>query len=223
MGYSSGFPVGKRMNLPFTREQFFKVFSAYNTAVWPAQFVLGILAAALLVLVLGFPEKAGRTVSFGPAFLWAWLSIAYHLAFFWAVNPAVPLFVAISMGSAIAFAWVGGIRGRLQFERGISFRMLLGLAVAVFALVGYPVMGVFMGHRYPATPTFGLPCPTTIFTIGILLMATSNQSRILVIGPVVWAVIGAFAAFVLGVKQDLALVLMAVLGLYLLLRATPSE
>ncbi|MCW9058540.1 MAG: DUF6064 family protein [Gammaproteobacteria bacterium] len=210
------------MNLPFTREQFFEVFAVYNTAVWPAPFLLGVLAILLLVLVLGIPGKAGRAVSFGLAFLWAWLSIAYHLTFFWEVNPAAPLFAAISLGAAIAFAWTGGIRGQLQFERAMSFRVVLGLAVALFALLGYPLIGEFLGHRYPATPTFGLPCPTTIFTFGLLLMAKSNLPRILVVGPLVWAFIGAFAAFSLGVRQDLALVLMVVLGLYLLLQGIRS-
>jgi hypothetical protein len=210
------------MRLPFTREQFFEVFAAYNTTLWPAQVMLGVLAVVLLVLVLGLPGKSGRTVSFGLAFLWAWLSVAYHLAFFWAVNPAAPLFAAISLGAAIAFAWTGGIRGRLQFERGMSFRVGFGLAVAIFPLLGYPLIGEFLGHRYPATPTFGLPCPTTIFTFGVLLMAKTNLPWILVIGPLAWAVIGTFAAFALGVWQDLALVLMVVLGLYLLATSASS-
>lgn len=33
------------MQLPFTTEQFFDVFRAYNTAVWPAQLVLVVLAS----------------------------------------------------------------------------------------------------------------------------------------------------------------------------------
>jgi hypothetical protein len=91
------------MNLPFTVEQFFEVFAAYNMAVWPAQFVLGILAVALLVIPFHSPEAAGRVVSFGLAFLWAWLGIAYHLAFFWAVNPLAPLFATISLAAGKQF------------------------------------------------------------------------------------------------------------------------
>lgn len=92
------------MDLPFTKAQFFEVFAAYNVAVWPAQFVLTLLAVAMLVLVIRGPERAGRLVSYGLALLWAWMAIAYHLAFFWSINPAAPLFAAISLAAAAAFA-----------------------------------------------------------------------------------------------------------------------
>jgi hypothetical protein len=39
------------MNLPFTQQQFFDVFAAYNTAVWPAPYALGALAIDMVVLV----------------------------------------------------------------------------------------------------------------------------------------------------------------------------
>jgi Family of unknown function (DUF6064) len=53
-------------------------------------------------------------------------------------------------------------------------------------------------------PTFGLPCPTTIFTAGLLLLAT-RHSRVLAIVPIVWSVIGGSPAFLLGVSADYAL------------------
>lgn len=74
-----------------------------------------------------------------------------------------------------------------------------------------------MGHRYPATPSFGLPCPITIFTFGVLLMASAKLPKGLLAGPLVWALVGSSAAFALGVWQDLALVLVAGLGVYLVL------
>jgi hypothetical protein len=46
--------------LPFTQDEFFAVFAAYNRAVWPAQVVLYALAAGLLGLLL-FRPSAPRT------------------------------------------------------------------------------------------------------------------------------------------------------------------
>lgn len=211
------------MNLPFSQEQFYAVFTVYNLAVWPAGVVLASLAVALAVAALRFPERAGRPAAFGLAILWAWIALAYHLAFFWAINPAAPLFAAISLGSAAAFAWMGGVKGRLRFERGLSGRVYMGLAVIVFALAVYPVIGIVLGHRYPAAPTFGLPCPTTIFTFGMLLMASPGFPKVLVIGPLAWAVIGSAAAFTFGVLQDLGLVAVACVGVYMLFRRVPSS
>lgn len=205
------------MNLPFSQAQFFELFAAYNTAVWPAQIVLVLLAIVLPILALRWPERAGRPIAFALALLWGWLGIAYHLAFFRTINPAAPWFAAISLAQAIAFAWLGGIRGRLRFERGVSVRAAAGLLVIGFALLAYPAIGWLMGHRYPAVPSFGLPCPTTIFTFGVLLMASAQLPKVLLAGPLLWALIGSSAAFVLGVWQDLALLVVAGLSVYLVL------
>jgi hypothetical protein len=53
-------------------------------------------------------------------------------------------------------------------------------------------------------PTFGVPCPTTIFTVGLLMLATPRLWRLSII-PVIWSVIGGSAAFLLGVSADYAL------------------
>ena len=204
------------MNLPFTQDQFFGVFAAYNVAVWPAQFVLTALAIAMLVIVLWMPERAGRPVSYGLALLWCWLALAYHLAFFWRINPAAPVFAGISLAGAGGFAWYGGVRGGLRFRQGLSARGAVGLLVVLFALAVYPAIGESIGQTYPASPTFGLPCPTTLFTFGILLMAAQDLPRAVIIAPLVWAIIGSAAAFALGVTQDLALVVVVLLGAYML-------
>ena len=69
----------------------------------------------------------------------------------------------------------------------------------------YPALGDALGHRYPAAPTFGLPCPTTIFTIGLLLWAAHRMPRAVLVIPIVWAVFGFQAAVFLGVREDLGL------------------
>jgi len=171
---TSQISAGSEMNLPFTQEQFFEIFPAYNVAVWPAQFVLNVLAIAMVVLVLRAPERAERLVSYGLALLWCWLALAYHLAFFWSINPAAPFFAGVSLAAAGAFAWFGGVRGALQFQQGMSARSAVGLSMVMFALAVYPAIGEYIGHRYPALPTFGLPCPTAIFTLGVLLMAVPS-------------------------------------------------
>ena len=210
------------MSLPFNSEEFFAVFAAYNTAVWPAQFVLVLLAVALVMRVLVSPARARRWVACGLAFLWLWLSLLYHLAFFWSVNPAAPIFAAISLWAAIAFIWGGCVRSGLRFEAGWSVRKSLGLALVLFSLLVYPLLGMWAGHEYPAVPTFGLPCPVTIYTFGIFFMATPTPSRSLVIAPLLWAGIGTFAAFMLHVPQDWSLAVVVVLGFYLLLRGSRS-
>jgi hypothetical protein len=142
--------------------------------------------------------------------------VAYHLAFFRTINPAATIFAALCVGTAGAFAILGGLRGGMTFHKVRNGRDLLGWAMIAYALLGYPAVGALAGHTFPNAPTFGLPCPTTLFTFGLLLLAAPGLHRALVIGPLIWALIGGTAAFSLGVPQDYGLFVAAAIGFYLL-------
>src|SRR5689334_6714460 len=153
------------MILPFTPEQFFAVFRAYNEAMWPAQVFLLALALVAIGLIAVPQVWSGIAVSAILAFLWAWLGLAYHLAFFASINPLAYVFAAGSVAGALVFLWQGVVRRRLEFRFTHTARTFAGISLVLFALIAYPAWSVWAGHRYPAMPTFGLPCPTTLFTI----------------------------------------------------------
>ncbi len=71
-------------------------------------------------------------------------------------------------------------------------------------------------------PTFGLPCPTTLFTIGMLAFLIPPYPRSPVIVPVLWCTVGAQAAFLLGVPQDAGLIVAGVVAVVLLIRSKTS-
>jgi hypothetical protein len=204
------------MQLPFTVEQFFDVFRAYNTTVWPAQVLLLGLAVAAVVLVFVPRRWASVGISAILACLWAWLGLAYHLAFFAPINPLAYPFAALSVAGAVVFLWQGIVRRRLVFRWAVSGRSAAGLVLVVFALVVYPAWTSFSGHGYPALPTFGLPCPTTLFTLGLLAFLAAPYPRGPLVVPLLWCFVGAQAAFLLGVQADLALLVAGVFGLVLL-------
>ena len=177
--------------MPFTREAFFGVFSSYNETIWPAQVLL--LAAAIAAVFV--PRWRRWIVSA----LWVWCAIAFFWTEFTAVTPAAWIFGAIFLaGAFMLFDDAGGA------EQVSPLHGAIGAAFIVYALVLYPLIGYFAGHRYPAIPTFGAPCPLTIFTIG-LLVATRRRPIAPAIAPLIWCAIGGSAAFAMGVPQDLAL------------------
>jgi hypothetical protein len=210
------------MRLPFSVEQFFNLFGEYNAAVWPAQVMLIALAVAAVALVV-FPRGgSGLSVALILAFLWGWLAVAYHLLFFTRINPLAYLFSGVSLAGACLCAWEGAVRRRLRFKWTGGLRAFLGGLLIVYALLVYPLWSVAAGHRYPAAPTFGLPCPTTIFTVGVLAFAASPYPRSVFIVPVLWCAVGLQAAFLLGVTQDFGLGVAGVIGLFLAGRARPK-
>jgi hypothetical protein len=205
------------ISLPFSPEQFFAVFTRYNETVWPMPIALN--SAALLSIALLFVPGAWPSfvITLILALLWAWMAIAYHIAFFTSINPAAWLLGMGFLLGSLAFAWHGIARPDLNFRFVRGVRGISGAALIVFALVLYPVIGYFLGHRYPSAPTFGLPCPTTIFTLGLLLYAASPLPKTVLVVPLLWAAVGALAAFQLGVYEDLALAIAGVVTIVVML------
>jgi hypothetical protein len=211
------------MNLPFTTDEFFQVFRRYNTAVAPAQIALFALGVFVAALSLWRPQRSSRFLSAALAFLWIWMAIVYHWMFFSQINPAARIFAATFAVEGVLFVWIGLVNQRLEFESGSPPRRTVSLLLFVYALVVYPVLGHLGGHRYPALPTFGLPCPTTILTLGVLCLGRPPAVWWALAIPLTWSVVGSFAAFRLGVPQDLGLSAAAVLTLSVVLSRTPAS
>jgi hypothetical protein len=207
------------MGIPFTIEQFYGVFRAYNIAVWPAQWFLVFLGLAAVVLALAPRRGSGVAVSAILGALWAWIAVAYHLAFFARISPPAYGFAALSAAGAVVFIWVGVIRRSLAFKWVSDLKSAAGVTLIVFALALYPAWSTYAGHPYPELPTFGLPCPTTIFTVGLLCFAVPPTPRSPLIVPLLWCLVGTQAAFLFGVWPDLGLIAAGAVGIGLLLSA----
>ncbi|HEY9450103.1 MAG TPA: DUF6064 family protein [Gemmatimonadaceae bacterium] len=199
------------MRLPFSAEQFFDVLRRYNEAVWPAQWLLVALALAAIVLAFRGSSRGSRVIAGILAVLWLWMGIVYHLTFFAKINPAALLFAAAFVLQAGLVAWMGVWHSQLTFRAPSGVRGLLGGVILTYALVAYPLLGQALGHRYPYAPTFGLPCPTTLFTLGLLLWAVPRAPRLVLVIPILWALIGTSAAAVLSVWEDVGLAAVAIL------------
>lgn len=187
---------------PFTAEQFFDVFVAYNTVVWPAQVLLVLVALAAVAVAVGGVRGHERLVPLSLGALWIWMGAAYHWAFFADINPAAPIFAVLFVAEGMLLLWVGLTRRVETFRPRLDGAGVSGGFLVLYALLLYPLLGVAAGHRYPANPTFGLPCPTTIFTVGLLLWARPRVPPIVLVVPALWAVVGASAVRFFGVLED---------------------
>ena len=104
------------------------------------------------------------------------------------------------------------IKKRVGFGLAQNIYAVIGLLFIAYALIIYPLIGTYLGHGYPRLPTFGLPCPTTIFTFGIFLMADKKFPLSLLVIPLIWSIIGFFAALSLGITEDYMLLVAGVTG-----------
>jgi hypothetical protein len=203
------------MSLPFTQEQFFEVFGRYNEAVMPLQIGLFLLGLSAFGAMVVRRRESDRVISAILAGLWVWMGVVYHLVYFRPVNPAATLFGSMFLGGAAVFIWTGVVQGRLVYDCGSRVRRVTGHALIAYALVVYPFLSAVLGREFPEMPTFGLPCPTTIFTIGMLAFLSAPFPRYVFAIPIAWALIGSQAALLLGVYEDLGLLAAGLVGVWL--------
>ena len=203
--------------IPFSVAQFLDSFRQYNVAVWPVQVILNALALAAIGLTLLRTRDFSCIVAGILSLLWLWTGLVYHFLFFARINKAAYLFAAIFVVQSILLAYMGIIKRRLSFGINQSASGIVGGLFLVYALAIYPVVSDWLGHKYPLTPTFGVPCPTTIFTFGIILWTRGKPPLSLMIIPFIWSLVGFSAAVSLKMSEDFGLVVSGVLGFTLLI------
>ncbi len=209
--------------MPFTTEEFLGVFKSYNEAIFPFQAVLIISAVFIVIQVFRKRKIGNELITWVLAFFWMWVGVVYQIMFFSSINPAAYIFGSAFILEALFILKSGVIDKKLEFGFSKDLNHYTGLILIIYALVIYPVLNVYFGHAYPSNPTFGLPCPTTIFTFGLFLMTTRRIPLYLLIIPFLWALLGISAAIQLGIYEDIGLIFSGILAVSLIVKDKVQE
>lgn len=193
--------------LPFTHEQFLDTFAAFNAAWWFVGLALWLLT---VVSVIAFTRRQAppRLLFILLALHWAWSGTAYHLGYFAAINPAAVLFGAAFLLQAALFTAASARRDATSMRWSRGPRLWVSAGFILYSFI-YPLLILLTGFSWPRMPAYGVPCPTTLFTAGVLLALDPGRYRALTVVPLLWSLVGGSAAFALGVVPDLALLLAA--------------
>lgn len=198
------------MAVPPTTEQFLDIFAAYNGAIWPLQLVAYGLAALVVAAALFPARESDRFVTVTLASFWLMTGVGYHWAHFAPVNRFAYVFGLLFVLQAGVLINLGVRRDVLRFRLHATPAGLLGAALAVYATVAYPGVAALLGHAYPRLPLVGVaPCPTTIFTLGVLLWGDPRPHRGALAIPLLWALVGATAVPLWGMWEDTGLLVAA--------------
>jgi hypothetical protein len=204
------------MNMTLTLEILLETFEKYNLAIWPMQIVAYVLGIVALFFAIKRTEYSARIVTGILSFLWLWTAIGFFLLYFGPVYTPAYGFGVLFIIQGVAF-FSSVLKPRLSFGFKGDVYSIVGLLFIAYAMIGYPVVGYFLGHSYPQAPPFGLtPCPTTAFTFGLLLLTDKKVSKLLLIIPLLWAVGGVMPVSV-GIYEDIGLIIAGVLGTAMIL------
>jgi hypothetical protein len=200
------------MDSPLSLDQVLGVFAIYNAAIWPMQilaYVVGSLAAFLAIMPI---RHSSRIVAAVLSFYWLWTGVVFYV-FFWGPSypPAYALAPIVVLQGGV-FLVLGVLRSRLSYRSVPDIYGVVGALFLAFAMVGYPIVGYVLGHVYPRVA----PCPTTVFTFGLLLWTDRPVPKYVLIVPFL-ASIGAVQAISIGVWEDVGLVIAGLVGTGLIL------
>jgi hypothetical protein len=203
--------------MPFTVDQFMEVFKSYNLSVWPTQIILNIIALTAISLAIKNYRFSDRVTTGILSFLWLWIGVVYHLIHFTSINKAAYIFGVLFILQAVILIYAGIVKNYLSFNYQANVYGITGSIFFLYALIIYPVLGHYLGHVYPESPTFGLPCPTTIFTFGLLLWTVKRIPKYILVIPFLWSIVGFSAAVNLKVYEDFGLLIAGLAGTTLLI------
>ena len=194
------------------------VFTHYNETFYPMQWIVMILATALILWVFIKPSRmANRILMSFLALSNAWTG----MMFFIIIGTGLPSPLRFIQGSLFVviglLLGIDAISGKTEIklsnqkiEKNITLLLL-------FVIATYPFIGMLRGHSvyqlvYPGT----LPCATTALTLLLLSTALPNTNKGAYILLLIWAI--PFAPLiqipVFKVYED---IIMFVIGLYSLI------
>jgi len=205
--------------IPFTREVFLGLFTQYNEAIWPVPLVAGLLGILMVGAAFRPFPGSDRIVSLMLATIWIWTGVVYHMLYFAPINWTAWAFGFFFVIQGLAFLVAGTLRGRIAYRAAGGVAGWCGGLLIVAALFIYPLAAGLTDQAWPGIALFGVaPCPTVLFTLGLLLWAAPRVPWRLLTIPALWAIVGGSAALVLAIPQDAALPVAALLTIVLALR-----
>ncbi len=197
----------------FSDRTYHRLFELLNRATWPAQITTLAAGVALLVLLRRTDERSGRIAS--GLLAAAWLVVAW--AYFWekyaTIHWAGRHIAVLFTGQALWLGWVGVVRGRIVFAANEGIVARIGIGLAAFAVLAYPLLARLFGRPWAQTEVFGLaPDPTVAATLGVVLAALQVRWSLLVV-PILWSVFSGLTLWTMKSPDAWVLPLLAVAGI----------
>ena len=124
------------------------------------------------------------------------------------------LFAILFIAQAFIFQLEGVFRNRLSFRFKPDLYGLTGALMLFYGVFGYQALEYILGRGYPEILSFGMfPCPTVIFSLGMLLWTDKKFPAYILIFPVLNALSGFIPAFIIGIIEDIGLIISGLLAL----------
>lgn len=190
----------------FTLPEFLEMMSSYNLTFWPLQLVAYVLGIVAVLLAIRNGKYSSKIISAILAMFWLWVGLVFNLMYFSPLYPLAMVFVFLFVIEAGVLIFIGIFKGTLTFKYKADIFGIVGALFVIYSMVGYPAIEYLLGRGYPCSLPFGLvPCPMTVFTLGIFLWSNKKPSWYIVAIPILYSLSG-FIPIWIGIVEDIGLV-----------------
>lgn len=192
--------------VPYSPDAYLGLLAQYNATIWPAQIVA--LLAILLILLAVFRRwpNADRIASAVLAASWLWTGAVWQGQYYATLNWGGVAFGACFVLQALLLLWTGVWRDRLTLVFLGRPKDWVAVLLLLVALAIHPLVSWFATAAPTALQVIGIaPTPTTIFTFGLLLLATPRIPIHLIAVPTLWSLIDGATAWSLGLWSEMLL------------------
>jgi hypothetical protein len=200
-----------------TLERFLDYTSKYNLDLYPAQYLMLGLGLIAILTVFFRTKHSSRFISAILAFFYGWIGIQFYMVYFKEFMPFPFVFGILFVVQSLIFIFEGTIRNRISFQFKADLYGLTGALLIFYGILGYQALEYLLGRGYPEILSFGMfPCPTVIFSLGILLWTGKKFPAYILVYPLIHAFSGFIPAFIIGIIEDIGLIISGLLVLSLL-------
>ncbi len=199
----------------FTLEKFLVTLENYNLDIWPLQIVSYILGIAAIVLAIKRTRYSNQAISLILSVYWLWIGIVFCILYWAKTFNLALIFGIILIIQGLLFSYVF-IKKNISFSYSGNYLSIIGIVLIFYAMIGYQLIGLFRGPIYPHLFAFGLvPCPTMIFTLGLLLWTDKKIPKYIIIIPALFSLMG-IEAVIKGIYEDIGLFVLGLLAVILI-------
>ena len=199
----------------FTIEKFLVILENYNLDIWPLQIVSYILGFAVIVLAVKRTRLSNRVISLILSFFWLWSGIVFCILYWSKSFKLAYIFGILLIIQGLIFFY-SFLKENISFSYTWNWHSAMGIILIFYAMVAYLLIGLFIGHTYPQSFPFGLvPCPTAIFTLGILLWTDKKLPKHIIIIPTLRSLVG-IIAIIKGIYEDIGLFVLGLTAVILI-------
>lgn len=186
----------------YDRLSWFNLIEGYYQIYTVLPFIAATLTLLLLWLILGKTRHAPHYALILLAVCWGWCGWVFQMQYHASLNWA-----------GIAFGWVFVIQAGLLLLAALlgktltwrtpgSWQFIVGLSVVILGTVLYPATGLLESRTLKQLEWFAaMPAPTTLATLGVLMLLIQPIRLGLLIIPLLWSLISAAFAWTLGLLE----------------------